>query len=330
MAYLTRRSNGIFYVGFYDQGRKVRQSCHTRIIEEARALLPQIVHDWEVQHPKKLSSLFADFLQRAPLSLSTRTVKMYAHAFGNFLRLVGDKRLSQLHALDAESFRQQRAREVSPVSTNIELRTLRAAFNDAKRLRLIDDNPFTSVKPVREPYHEGSFLTIEEFSRLLQIIDDAAFGDLVKFSVYTMMRRGELVSLTWDNVHLDRREIRIASNGQFRVKGGRPRIIPMNDWVVNLLSARKRIGTYVFTNPRGYPLCAATLSHKFKQYVREAGLDDQLHWHSLRHTGITWLINKGVPAPFVQRIAGHSSPIVTQIYSHSEDRNLHFAISHFN
>ncbi|MFI5252199.1 MAG: tyrosine-type recombinase/integrase [Bacteroidota bacterium] len=48
----------------------------------------------------------------------------------------------------------------------------------------------------------------------------------------------------------------------------------------------------------------ATISHKFKKYVRSAHLDDGIHFHSLRHTGISWLMNKGVSPVFVQKLAG--------------------------
>ncbi len=50
---------------------------------------------------------------------------------------------------------------------------------------------------------------------------------------------------------------------------------------------------------------------------------------SIVTNGISWLINKGVPQPFVQRLAGHSSPIVTQMYTHLEDKNLATAVNAF-
>lgn len=65
-----------------------------------------------------------------------------------------------------------------------------------------------------------------------------------------------------------------------------------------------------------------SISRRFKRCVRKARLDDRIHFHSLRHTGISWLINRGVAPQFVERIAGHSSLAVTSIYSHVENDNL--------
>jgi integrase len=70
--------------------------------------------------------------------------------------------------------------------------------------------------------------------------------------------------------------------------------------------------------------------HKFKSFAKKAGLPGNIHFHSLRHTGISLLISKGVPAPFVQKIAGHSSLAVTGIYMHYEGRNLSEAMRAFD
>jgi site-specific recombinase XerD len=66
------------------------------------------------------------------------------------------------------------------------------------------------------------------------------------------------------------------------------------------------------------------------QHHRAAGLIGGVHFHCLRHTGISWLINKGVPPQFVRRIAGHSSLNVTRIYTYLEGRNLIAAVYAFD
>jgi len=96
----------------------------------------------------------------------------------------------------------------------------------------------------------------------------------------------------------------------------------MSDWVYDFLRTRARRGEYVFVNRNGQRCDGNWLSRRLKKAIRKAGLPDDLHFHSLRHSGISFLINKGVPAPFVQRLAGHSSLVVTEGYTHVEDQNL--------
>jgi site-specific recombinase XerD len=101
------------------------------------------------------------------------------------------------------------------------------------------------------------------------------------------------------------------------------------DGVQQFLSNKAREAVHVFCKNGGYPLLGNSVSGKFKNSVIAAGLSKSLHFHSLRHTGISWLINRGVPPPFVQRIAGHSSLSVTRIYTHLEDGSLQKAVNSF-
>jgi integrase/recombinase XerD len=253
---------------------------------------------------------------------------MYRGAFKNLIRIIGDKLMKKVSPLDVEAFKINRAKEIAPVSVNVELRSLRAAFREAKRLRLIDESPFEGMKQLRVPHKEGKCLTETEFWKLIEIMDPE-FRNLIKFALYTVTRLGEIVSLRWDDVDLAARKIHIRSKADFRVKGGKPRSVPLHPWVSAFLESRKRQGEYVFTKSNGWPLQGPTVSRKLKRYLRKAGLDEGLHFHSLRHTGISWLQNRGVSPQFVQRIAGHSSLNVTQIYTHVHDESLFSAINAF-
>jgi len=330
MACLFRRNNGIYYIVSSENGRQRWTSLRTRNGAHARQLFQEIEQEEYRKTRGTLSSFFDDFLKRAPLVYQKNTIIIYARSFKNFLRISGDRPVRMVTSLSIEKFKQQRAQEVSPVSVNMELRSLRAAFNEAKRLKLVTENPFQGVRQVRVPYKEASYLSESEFSRLLTFIDDPEFKNLVKFAVFTMMRRGEIINLRWANVDLSRRELQIRSDGEFQVKGGKPRIVLMNDWVFNLLASKAWKGEYVFSNRRGGKLTGDAVSHRFKCFVRKAELSDGIHFHSLRHTGISWLVNRGVPQPFVQRLAGHSSPIVTdKVYTHLEDKTLLAAVNAF-
>ncbi len=96
----------------------------------------------------------------------------------------------------------------------------------------------------------------------------------------------------------------------------------MNEWVFRFLATREKKAGYVFTSPDGKKLRVGYVSHRFKKNVRAAGLSDEFHFHSLRHTGATWLVQGGVSIYAVQKLLGHSSISTTQVYSHLEVENL--------
>ena len=330
MACLLRRNNGIYYVVRVRKGRRVWLSLRTRDESIAKHLFDESEQECQYQRMFPMSSFSDEIFRSAALSLHARTVGMYASAFRNLIRILGDRPVKRIKPMDIERFKKIRSEEVSAVSTNIEIRTLRAAFNQGVRLKLLDDNPLDGVRQIRVPYKEAKFLTESEFWGLVESIDDQQFKDLVTFAVFTMMRQGEILQLHRQDVDLARRVIHVRNSDTFRVKGGKPRIVPMNDWIFEFLRSRVgQEGEFVFAGAKGKPLDGHRISKKFKAYIRKSGLDDSLHFHSLRHTGISWLMNRGVAPQHVQHIAGHSSLQVTGIYTHMVDANLLAAVNAF-
>ena len=66
-----------------------------------------------------------------------------------------------------------------------------------------------------------------------------------------------------------------------------------------------------------------------KSLSRKAGLDESIHFHSLRHSFVTNLIDKGASINTVRDLAGHSSLAVTEIYCHSNIDSLRNAVQKF-
>ncbi len=68
------------------------------------------------------------------------------------------------------------------------------------------------------------------------------------------------------------------------------------------------------------------ISARFKKVVRECKLDDRYHFHSLRHTFASWLVQMGVPIYEVSKLLGHADIKTTQIYSHLRSNDLRDAV----
>ena len=64
------------------------------------------------------------------------------------------------------------------------------------------------------------------------------------------------------------------------------------------------------------------VSKRFLHYARLAKLPDRIHFHSLRHTYITWMIEQGIPVPIVQKLAGHADITTTMGYAHLASDSL--------
>lgn len=218
---------------------------------------------------------------------------------------------------------------VSPVTVNVELRALRSILNVALRWKLIDADPFAGVQLMKVPDVPPVFLTKEDFQKLGNVVKDTWLREVIVFAVLTGMRRGEIVNLMWQDVDLSRRVIFIQSSPTFRTKHGKRRTIPMGDAVCCLLMTKFNSNLpseYVFTFD-GRKIAESWISHRFKHFVRKADLPAGLHFHSLRHTFASWLVQNGASLFEVQKLLGHASSDMTQIYSHLLPERMHQTVN---
>jgi site-specific recombinase XerD len=121
----------------------------------------------------------------------------------------------------------------------------------------------------------------------------------------------------------------VRSSPTFKTKQGKQRVVPLSDLAFHLLNSKsaRRVSDYVFTL-NGDKIPGTWATRKLKNYVYEAKLkDDRLHFHSLRHTFASLLIQDGVSLYEVQKLLGHSSIAVTQVYSHLQPTQLHDAVN---
>lgn len=142
-------------------------------------------------------------------------------------------------------------------------------------------------------------------------------AEIATIGLHTGLRRGEILSLSWEDVDLDRGILRVRSSESYKVKGGRIRVVPINDTAGEILSRRVNSRGVIFSG-----VLPETLSRRFKKSVRRLHLREDLHFHSLRHTYASWLVQKGVSLYVVQRLLGHSSPTMTQVYAHLAPEDL--------
>jgi integrase len=220
--------------------------------------------------------------------------------------------------------------------------TLSQALGQATRDGLVGRNVAEAVDPPKVPRREMRALTPAEVDALLT----TAEGDwrtLWMLALYTGIREGELLGLTWPDVDLERATVTV----QRALVAGedgvtlwvRPypksragiRIIPITAEVVAELrrhrarqvEERLRAAVWaetdrcVFLTTRGTPLNPSHVSRTLKRDALVAGITGNVHVHVLRHSYASSLLAAGRPIPEVAYLLGHSSPAITlTVYSH--------------
>lgn len=149
-------------------------------------------------------------------------------------------------------------------------------------------------------------ITEEDIIKILNATKDPQDKLAYSLGFYEAMRISEIVNLKPENINLQQKLIMIK-----QAKGSKDRNIPIAPEVIKGLK-------YL---PIGKKVRALQTSLKIK-FKEVLGRTD-LHFHSLRHSGIThYLTKKKWNSLEVQRLAGHSKISTTEIYTHISPQNL--------
>ncbi len=139
-------------------------------------------------------------------------------------------------------------------------------------------------------------------------------------ALHTGMRMGEILSLRWDTVDLFRRTVTILHS-----KNGDKRTIPLNGHMFALLKKKLKDRTssseWIFPSQAGTMRDGHGLRRAFRKALKTATIHD-FHFHDLRPSFATQLIQAGVDLYKVQKQLGHRSPVMTQRYAHHCSESL--------
>ncbi|MEU6711036.1 site-specific integrase [Nonomuraea sp. NPDC046802] len=103
-----------------------------------------------------------------------------------------------------------------------------------------------------------------------------------------------------------------------------PIIVELRDLVLDRINAVDRDpAARLFAGPRGGRISTAVLrdATHWDKVVASLGYE-QLRRHDLRHTGLTWMADAGVPLHVLRKIAGHGSLSTTQRYLHPDGASI--------
>jgi len=267
----------------------------------------------------KPSPLFRDFA-REYLAWAKQNKKSWerdAYSVAALEPVFGHRRLREIHPFHVESYKIWRKAQVSPATVNREVACLKRILNLATKWGKLQANPVREVKPFKEPRAPVRFLSEEEARRLIEACSPT-LRPIVVVAIHTLLRKGEILGLTWDRVNLGERFITVVET-----KNGEPRRVPLNATVVELLEKLPRRGEYVFTNSSGKPYrCVKRI---FAKACAKAGIRN-FRFHDLRHTGASWLVMNGVDLLTVKKVGGWKTLAMVERYAHLSDEHLSRAV----
>ena len=238
----------------------------------------------------------------------------YAHK--PLVRIMGHKPPEAMGEADARGYVARRGREGVAVATiRTELQALKAALRWAAGNNLINGAPAIVMPP--RPEGRVRWLTRAEAERLIAACHAPHIKLFIIIALNTGARSGAILSLTWDRVDFASRTVDFRVPGVAQTKK-RKTLASMNETLYAALAQAKDAATSesVIEWAGG---SIEKVKHGFRDTATRAGLKGVTP-HTLRHTAVSWLLQKGVSVWDVAGFVGMTVDMVQTVYGHhSED-----------
>lgn len=338
---LTKRSP-YYQIVFFRDGKQSSRSTNTKNRKEAELILKMFGKELKESplKPKEeksvsLEKFSREYLEIMKLSCSESYYKRSVRpALLNLLKEVGNKKLSNLTPLLLEKFLLNLYQR-SKYNAALYLRVLKASFNKAIAWGYLENNPCSRIRLPKIQQRPIIFITIEQLNLILASTHREIYKNIFLFAFLTGMRASEILNLTWRCINLEKQVINVGSDN-FRTKSSKIRSVPISEPALHLL--RKYLPKhlsikdgYVFRKGIECKYSVDFISKQFKKSVRRAELPEEIHFHTLRASFGSFLLQKGVPISTISKLLGHSSIVVTEKhYASLAISNLQSAVEKFS
>ena len=277
------------------------------------------------------------WLRRCELDgLERSTLRSYRQHVSKYIEpAIGDVLVSDLTLPQVRDFADQMLASGTKAMAKKVLGSLRSLLNEGQSRGLVSTNVAREVKLRNSRRHEAerTIPTKAEIKLLLAHVPDR-YRPLLTTALFSGMRSSELRGLSWEDVDLDKRVIRIRQRADRwgvlsspKSRAGR-RVIPMTpsvhqvltDWKTHCPTGELNL---VFPNGAGNVESHANLFHRmFKPLMIKCAVVDgagkpRFSIHALRHAAASLFIEQGWSPKKIQTILGHSSINMTfDVYGH--------------
>lgn len=311
---------GKWHVDFIDaNGKRIRQSTETTDKQQAQEFHDKLKAEaWRIKNagdkPKySWQEAVVRYLTEQSEKKSLVTDKYHLRWINEHLRN------KQLHEITKKTLDDMKAAKlktgVTNATVNRMLSTVRKILSTAKNdWDWIDTVP--SIKMLSEPSCRVRWLTKDEALNLIEQAPDHLKA-MIRFTLATGLREGNVTGLLWSQVDLERRCAWIHPE---QAKAGKAIAVPLNNDAIAVL--RSQVGKHkerVFTY-KGESILKAN-STAWENALKRAGIEN-FRWHDLRHTWASWHVQGGTPLNILKELGGWADYDMVLRYAHLSSEHL--------
>ena len=331
-------------------GKQIQKSVYGKTQKEVRQKLTEVtaeIDNGTYMEPTKdtLSEWLDTWVETyVKFSVKPYTLDSYERTCNNHIKpALGNVKLSSLTAPQIQQFYNSLLTEKKLSAKTVKNihGILHRALGQALKLGMIRSNP-TEICDLPKSYRK-EIVPMEQpdISRFLKEIRGHKYELVYLVTLFTGLREGEVLGLTWDCIDFERNCIFVKHQLQKTKKVGgeyilaptknsRNRIITAAPSVIEVLKKQKGQQSQmqqlsgpawnneidlVFTNGLGGHLVHFTVYKHFKRIVTDIGMSSE-RFHDLRHSYAVVAIESGDDIKTVQTNLGHATSFTLDVYGH--------------
>lgn len=353
---------GLYVAGRNEEGKIQRKSVYGKTKREVVEKLAAVTNDLRTGMylpPDKitLSEWSKVWVKDYLADVTDSTMHQYEYQFRVHINpVLGSVKLQKLTGAMIQSF-YKKAQEphkiklekksisskgLSPKSIKNLHGVLHSCLDQAIKVGYIKFNPCDAC--VLPKVIKKEMNTVTDINQFFEIIRGDEFEAVYIFAVFSGMRQGEIIGLTWDCVDFENKMITVekqlrrdhsqaGEEYKFTMpKNGKKRIISPAQFVFDILRKEKakqsmnklkhgadfkNTDNLVFTNETGGHICGGTLYDHWKALLKVHGIEKNIRFHDLRHSFATISLENGEDIKTVSENLGHATVAFTMdTYAH--------------
>ncbi|MAF58529.1 MAG: integrase [Ponticaulis sp.] len=320
MATITKRENGKWQAKCRKRGYKTISKTFSRKYDAEKwskkvelEMEQGIFESTSSAERTLMSSLIDKFWDEVASNYKSASNTKYKLDF--LSKVLGEIRLIDMSIDVAREYKEYRLETVSGDTFRKEMSLVKRMIDYAMtewNIHLPKGNPFDSVSLPCKGKARDRRLRAGEFELIKKEASNYGgyIGVIFELAIETAMKRGEIISLTWDNVNFDKRTAYLPDT-----KNGESRTVPLSSRAIELLRQVELSGDKLF------PVNGDSIGKAFRRVTDRIEIED-LRFHDLRHEATSRLFEKGLQLMEVASITGHKDLVMLKRYTHLDAGKL--------